>query len=92
MLDWAARMRSSSICVVVAMILTVLPRSAGAASPELAKAAHAAYDSAVKAHEQGDFAQAAHDFAKADRLVPNTTPSSGTRSAKPSARTPRSSD
>lgn len=34
-------------------------------------AAHVAYDDAVEAHRQGDYARAARGFAHADRLVPN---------------------
>lgn len=44
------------------------------ASPSWAQptdAAHAAYDDALEAHRQGDYARAARGFAHADRLVPN---------------------
>lgn len=58
--------------MVVAVILALLPaRTADADELELRKAARTAYDKAVQAHEQGDFAEAARQFAHADRLFPN---------------------
>lgn len=57
--------------VAVLASLAASPSLAQAADPELTQAARAAYDNAVRAHERGDFAGAAREFAHADRLVPN---------------------
>lgn len=58
--------------MVVAVLLALLPaRTADADELELRQAARTAYDKAVQAHERGDFAEAARQFAHADGLFPN---------------------
>lgn len=66
-------MRSPSRCVAVTAMtaLVLLASAVKAADPEPRNAAHAAYERAIKAHERGDFASAAREFARADRLIPN---------------------